>query len=151
MADYSQSISNTVNVFGMAPSEKWGSMVWGVDDWGQDSDLVTATIKVLTGSFTATDSYSLGFGKNLSDSLSVDTYDLDIFLQDADGYYKVFIKPTTDGEELVITGWTACAKSSTTWTPCDEVSLTFTGTPLLAESGLYLLAEDGEYLFAEAS
>jgi hypothetical protein len=48
MADLTQTISNSIGVYGASPTNLWNSMVWGTDNWGTNNDLVKTIGKVYT-------------------------------------------------------------------------------------------------------
>ena len=39
MADFTKTFVNSITFFGGAKANRWGSMVWGVDNWGTTADL----------------------------------------------------------------------------------------------------------------
>ncbi len=48
MASFVITITGQVTVFGSADTEKWGELVWGVDNWAIDNDMEFVIEKVLT-------------------------------------------------------------------------------------------------------
>jgi hypothetical protein len=66
MADFTQTISNTMNLIGPTERNVWGTMDWG-DNWGTDKDMLLSIFKHLgsVGTITASDAYFLAYFKRL--------------------------------------------------------------------------------------
>ena len=111
MANYSVTISNTVNVFGPESTNKWGGSwgaVWGNFLWGYgNSDLDTRVVKLLEESLSLTDSVTVSvyFYKVISETLNPTTDMGSETLQDGSGYYYVFPDNTTDAENRDFPTW----------------------------------------------
>lgn len=119
MADFNITVSNQLNVFSESPSSKWGDMTWGVDFWGDSSkDLNTIIEKYLTNSVSLDNTLTptAQFNLTVSDSLTVTSETTYESLQDADGYYYQFIKPTSDADQRQLTTWTEATPDTETWT-----------------------------------
>lgn len=116
MADHSISISDGVSVFGLAPSNKWGTLVWGEGNWGgDDNGLIKVVEKPISETQTVEDDLYKAVKKYLAETQSVSAAQTDTELTDGSGYNYVFPGPTTDAEEQVMTDWTQDS-ASTTWT-----------------------------------
>jgi hypothetical protein len=124
LADYSVSISNSINCFGPAPSTKWGvgsvyTMTWGVSKWGEGTiDLETHTERTIT-------MQSLTFGgglmslepiKVLSNTFDFTSETTSEDLRTANGYYYQFTRPTTDAESRNQSTYTTGSAGSTLYT-----------------------------------
>jgi hypothetical protein len=123
VADHVISISNSLNLFGPAPSTKWGegspyTMTWGTSKWGEGTeDLIVSVEKYLGNEITASDAYfkeaahAVNFGE-ISSTFEMSSESL----LDGSGYYYVFRKPSTDAENQVITTYASGSVASVTWT-----------------------------------
>ena len=47
MADFTQTVTNTIQVFGSADTENWNEIVWGTDNWAADDDMEFEITKLL--------------------------------------------------------------------------------------------------------
>lgn len=127
MADHTISISNSLNVFGAGPSSNWNEHNWGEFKWGEGTeDMIHGIFKVISNSQSIADTYALKLNKLISESLSIDSAIPEQYLKDAEGYYYLFTKPTTDAEERSdaswsdadigdVATWTCQTAGSTTW------------------------------------
>ena len=120
MASFSVSLNNSLNLFGIAPTDNWNAYNWNAFIWGEGTQgLETIVTKVL-------DSGSATFDSSLSLSLqAVATLDNDLTftgdmysesVSDGSGYNVVFAGNTTNGENRPGTTYTAGSAGSTTWT-----------------------------------
>ena len=157
MADFSKTLSNSINLFGASPSSKWGDD-WGSFLWGEGTELTTLTIKVLDGSITISESYTYTaqFLRQFNTTLSIDTYDLDLFLYDKPtDWYCLFRKPTNDGEEQVQSDYELVDFDQPSWTDVDDevpdVGTGPTADGLQLESGDFILLESGDYILLEGA
>ena len=129
MADYSQTITNTLTLFGDSPSTKWGAgspytMTWGTSKWGEGTeDLPVAVVKGFPETITVTDSLSKATIHVVDVGSLAPTYEgVEETLQDGSGYYYVFPKPTTDSDERNNPSYTSSTAGSQSWT-CASVSV----------------------------
>lgn len=125
MADYTQTITNSFQVFAPGPTSEWGSMEWGTDDWGGGDDQKAEVHKFLADSLTLTDVWSNVATWNVIvlNELAGITSDVpDITQVDADGYYHVFRSDTTDAADRATTTYTEEATSGTSWTAASDSS-----------------------------
>lgn len=107
MADFTQTITNTMQIMGVSPGSLWNVAVWGTDLWGVDEDVWTDTDHQITESISLSDSVfkdvelTINFGTiTLSDALNP------INLKVDDVWREVFIGPTDEAEDRSITTWT---------------------------------------------
>jgi len=88
VADYTKTISNSLNLFGLNPSSKWGeanypyTMVWGTTKWGEGSFAQVFSIE-----------------KFIDDSVTVDT----TLIKEAQKLIENSISPTEDMYSEVLT------------------------------------------------
>lgn len=125
MVDYAQTITNDIQLFAAEPTNKWNSIVWGTDNWGYGSDVVTDTHHYLddTQDLTLTSEVIAAFTTTISfGSLSMDT-DLDgQTLVDSAGFYHVFVGNTTEGEDRVLTDYTEVDGTTASWSAVSHPS-----------------------------
>ena len=129
MADFSISIANSLNTFGPAPADTWGSKLWNAFLWGEGSEDLQVFINLIvaTSALSLDTSISTLFEVyvTISNSLAPTA---DMFLEglsDGSGYNYVFASNTTDGEGRTFpvyapvsdgTGsWTEATAAVTTW------------------------------------
>jgi hypothetical protein len=117
LADLSISLSESINVFGLAPSTKWNEFSWGSGKWGEGTNGIFKQVgKYITDSEAATDSVSKSTGKYIADSETVTMVETNTELRDGSGYSYVFPGGASDAEEQVITDFTRQSNGSTAWT-----------------------------------
>lgn len=138
MADHNISISNSLNTFGPAPSDKWNDWNWNAFKWGEGTEDLQVFVNLIvnTSSLSPTSEMYFGFMHMLdigSTALtsSVDPYlytgitignDLSVLadmysesLQDNRGYYYVFADRTTEAENRFNPTYTENDATNTTW------------------------------------
>lgn len=143
MADFTQTITGGVNVFGQADVELWGTLVWGTDDWANDDDMEFQIEKVYTTpvsisvaqTFDATHSYTspvtvsvantFDVGKLYTSTANVSSTFTTIVQTDEAGYSVVYPSRTTNIVSLASGGFTHIASASdgfTTFTTANSVT-----------------------------
>ncbi len=126
MADYSTTISNSLYVFGPAPSNKWNAYNWNAFRWGEgNTPLVKVDLKVLSESLTLTDSVSKVPSRVIENTLSPTTAMSLESLTDAEGYYRVFPGGVTDAVDRAIPSWSQGSAGSTTWASSSTTATTW--------------------------
>ena len=99
MANFAQTVSNTLNVLGASPPNYWGVMDWG-DNWGVSEDLATSFEKWLQSeSMSLSDAWSKNYSILKVNSISLSHF-LDICKR-YEIYCKVWTGPTSNGAEAV--------------------------------------------------
>jgi hypothetical protein len=124
LADLSITVSNQLNVFGAAPSDKWGAFNWNAFTWGDGTaDLGVHVVKLISETLTP-DSAMGGFSVVMlvSDSLTPTSEMTSETLRDAAGYSYVFPDRTTDAENRDFVTWTAGSTGTVTWTASSTTS-----------------------------
>jgi hypothetical protein len=117
LADHTKTISESINVFGLAPSTKWNEFSWGTGKWGEGSSGLFKVIgKFLVETQASTDAIYRHTIKRLTETQSVTMIETDTKLTDGSGYSYVFPGGATDAEEQVITDFTRQSAGSTSWT-----------------------------------
>lgn len=130
MADYSISISNSLNVFGPAPSDLWNERAWNSFLWGEGSNdlqvIVTKYIENLTElSLDSSVSAYAYFNMTLDNSLAPDADMYSESVSDGSGWSYVFPSNVTDGESRFTPTYTEAAAASTTWTSATVATTTW--------------------------
>lgn len=119
MADFTKTISNSINAFGLGPSTKWGStynMVWGSSKWGEGTlEIQTDVVKSLSETVTVSDSLSKSISKPFSFEITSTFEGTQQNLTDAAGYYWIFPGGVTDADERASTTYTEGTAASTSW------------------------------------
>lgn len=122
MADFTKTITNSIQCFGAGPSSQWGVMQWnsgGTYKWGEGTvEIQQDFAKVLSPkTLTLSDTLSLvvDFNVTLSESLPSDFEASDETLSDQAGYSYVFRLPTTNAEDQIITSYTTDPDESTSY------------------------------------
>lgn len=99
MADLAQTVTNSINVFGASPTNKWGTMEWG-DLWGASEDLATSFEKgISAGSLTLFDFSYRNITITTGNSVSFSA-DLDI-CKKYEKWCLVWTGPTANGADAV--------------------------------------------------
>lgn len=132
MANFTKTVSNSVNVFGDGPSTKWGSanfpytMTWGTAKWGEGlttSDSINSIpfefVKNRGDSLGTTSTIGLAFFANvfISDALSPASDMSMESVTDGTGLWDyVFTGGSTNAEDTNISTWTAAGDDTTVYT-----------------------------------
>lgn len=140
MADYTKTITNSINLFGVGPSSKWGqsipiyTMTWGTTKWGEgtypqifsivkvassaiipDTTYTKSVVKLIEDSIAPTDVFSKGSTKLIENSFSVLSDNSSEEL--SNGVWKtVFVSDTTNAENRDFASWTSATRASSSFT-----------------------------------
>jgi hypothetical protein len=118
LADFSQTITNGIGVFGGAESNKWNAHLWGSFLWGEGTaDLAVSVGKFLSETLSLSDAFSKGASIVVSNALVPDGDMHFESLGDGGIYDYVFPGGTTDAEERASPTWTAPSTTAPSWTP----------------------------------
>jgi hypothetical protein len=132
LANFTQTITNSVRAFGGGPSTKWGqadfayTMTWGTANWGEGL-ATTDTINSIPFSFVnvvgisitpdSTISESVNAFRTISNNLSPDTDITGESLQDGSlNWYYVFSGGTTNANSSAVASWASSSGSSIVYT-----------------------------------
>jgi hypothetical protein len=120
---FSVTVTNSVNVFGAAPSNKWNAFNWNAFTWGDGTaDLSVQVVKGITNDLTTDSGINYLFVKGLSNTLSFDIDMRSEALYDSAGYFYVFTDRTTAGESRVFTTWASAAVTTLSWSASSTTS-----------------------------
>ena len=122
MADFTKTITNSVNLFGGSRTSKWGqanlpyTMTWGTTKWGEGTfSLVFDVQKIITNSISPTTEIIKGVQKVISESLSlVQTMSSETLTNGS--WRVVFISDTTNVQERDTATWSSQSASSVSYT-----------------------------------
>jgi hypothetical protein len=117
MAEFNATVSETLRVFGVAPSNKWGDYAWNAFLWGEGTAQVP--VYVFTGvseSQSSGDSTDSTVFVVVSEGCSPSLVLEHVNVLDEQGYYHVFPDRTTDGEGRDTPSWSSGAVTSASWT-----------------------------------
>lgn len=122
MASFTKTITNSVRVFGLNPSSKWGqanapyTMTWGTTKWGEGTfPQVFKAGKVITDSVVTDTSIAKASSKLIENSMVISIDPVSEKL--AAGIWDVvFISNTTEAEDRDTTSWSAPNSSATSFT-----------------------------------
>lgn len=129
MADFSQTISNTIGLFGGAQPDLWGAFLWGAFLWGEGTnDLETQYVKNLTSEvLTLSDVYEISAQINriLENDLVMDADMESEKLSDGSGYYLVYPNDVTEAEDRSFASYTSGVAASNSWSSATVSSTTW--------------------------
>jgi len=118
LADLSQNISNSLNLFGGAPANQWGAITWGVDDWGYGANSTLLRFTKLVANAQASDTAitkSGNFVRTIENTQGLSSAPDALYLQDGSGYFYIAPNNTTDLEERYTPDWTAGSDPADGW------------------------------------
>jgi len=127
LTDFTKTISNDINCFGIEPSNKWGAIDWG-DDWGEGAnDLICHVLRTISNSVTPSWDLNIRFTRTISLGSIAGLFDMGSqYLTDPNGYYRLFQGNVTDANERSSNvfaeqsdpddNFTSLTAASTTWT-----------------------------------
>jgi hypothetical protein len=148
MANYNITISNSLNTFGLAPSDKWNDWNWNAFKWGEGTEDLQVFINLIvntsalaptsdmyfrfmhmldigsTALTSAIDAY-LYTGISISNSLSITGDMLSETLMDSAGYNYVFSGQTTNAEDRFSPTYASQTANTTTWASAAASSTTW--------------------------
>lgn len=124
MADFTQTVTDSMNLFGGGPSTKWATnaagtytMTWGTSKWGEGTeDVLQAVTNLITNTQTLSEPV-LAFDtiKVIDDSITGTSDSPDQSLLSG-GYYYVFPSNQTDADNQFSPTYTSASVGSVTWT-----------------------------------
>lgn len=131
MADFSIAISNSVNVFGVEISTRWGqsefpyTMVWGTSLWGYGYTTVLDVQKLIDNSISPDTTIINETTKLISESITPAFETSSETIKNGIWNY-VFTNNTTEAEERDSTSWSSATASSVSYTSLTATSTTWT-------------------------
>ncbi len=124
MVDFNKTIVNRLNLFGIAPSDKWGvSSTWGAFLWGEGTvTSVQLVTKVISESLTIDSVINKTPYLTIINSISLDADMTGESLIDGNGYYYNFPDRTTEAEDREDTTYTSGTTSTSGWVETSQGS-----------------------------
>lgn len=119
MTAFNITISERLNLFGGAPSDKWSEYNWNAFLWGEGTNKTLASAQILlTDSQPLTDALTTEtqFNRTVSETLAVAGAPSSEVLRDGAGYVYVFPSNATDGEARDPVDWTSGTTAQGSWT-----------------------------------
>lgn len=121
MADFSITITNSVRVFGIEESTKWGqtagTMTWGTSLWGQGFTVICQPVILITNSITPTWEYAGNYFSKLFNAGSVSpTFEMSSEVLKNGVWSYVFASDTTEAEGRDFPTWSSGSASSVSFT-----------------------------------
>lgn len=108
MADFTKTISNSVNFFAGEPSSKWGEWAWGSFKWGYGTNDLPEAITHLISESISPDSAVYKQPMHLiSESLSITGDPSFEGVGDGSGYYYGFVSNTDNAENRASVTYTS--------------------------------------------
>lgn len=112
MANYSQTVANSLRLFGEGPASQWAQYNWGSFNWGEGTTDMIHTVEKVIANAQASDTAVMKEQAHLiAESLSPTSEMTDEQVFDGSGYNYVFRSSVTNAESRTIPTW---AQSSTT-------------------------------------
>lgn len=106
MANLTNTVTNSLSLYGIKPTNRWNVMQWESNKWGSgDQDLKQAMTKSLGESLVSTSAVGKFQTKRINETISVDSDASNMLLIDRNGWLRVFPKPTTDSDKRANTVW----------------------------------------------
>ena len=122
MADFTKTISNSVNAFGGGPSSKWGeanypyTFTWGTTKWGEGTFSIVFSVEKLIENSTAPDTTLIFEVEKLVSEAFTASGDMSGEAL-SDGLWNyVFTSDTTEGEQRDSANWSDTSQASTSYT-----------------------------------
>jgi len=123
MADFSQSITNSVQCFSEGPSTKWGdangypyTMAWGVSTWGEGYSLPVDFIKVIDNSVVSDTTIMKEVVHIWGETVTIQAFEATVENLTQGIWYYVFPDRTTNAEDRDFATWTSATVSDVTFT-----------------------------------
>lgn len=118
MADFTKTISNSLNVFGLEQTTKWGTVVGGTGFWGYGTETTALGFeKNISESVTVSNSVAIEAGMflTISNTVTLDSETTDQTLKESAGYSYVFLRPSLDADERNLSAFESVSRASTSW------------------------------------
>lgn len=127
MADYTITITESLNMFGGGPTSLWNSYNWGSFNWGEGTaDVITSTNHLVSETVTFTDSIvSKVIGKLVSETLTPTDAIAAEYLQDGSGYNYLFPSNTTNHVDQSIPSYTVGSTPDNSWSEDSDPNSTW--------------------------
>lgn len=127
MTDFTQTVNESLNVFGGAISDNWNAYNWGAFKWGEGTNtIIVDTDNYIAESEAPTDSIdSLDSIVVIPESISVAGDPTSETLSDGSGYDYVFPSNQTNHENQSLATYTAGSNPNNSWSSANAGSTTW--------------------------
>lgn len=127
MTAFIKTITCSVNIFGVSPSDKWNQYNWAAFKWGEGTnDTAVYVNHVLGNTLTLDSALTKAPGIHLrAQTLSVGVDMSSEGVRDTHGYSRVFPDRTTQGESRTFTTWATPASASVSWSQATPTTTTW--------------------------
>lgn len=119
MADFSIAINNSLNLFGLADTDKWNAYNWNAFIWGEGTlDSEQLVDKTITAGSIGSDSAIttiVDFLLSFTNSIGSEADMFSEGLTDGSGYSYVYPDDVTDAESRYFPTYSSQSVASTTW------------------------------------
>lgn len=127
MADHTQTITNSMGVFGGSEPTLWNDFLWGTGLWGYTNEIIDDVDKgPFVETITLTDGISKHVELTIGDSLTL-TGSIESIMKSWGIWDTVFTRPTTDGDSKVFDDSTRVSDPSDDFTQVADGSTPWTG------------------------
>lgn len=117
MANFTVTISDSLNLLGIQPSNKWNVLQWGTDTWGAGSNGELQDVDHLVPEgLSLSEDLTYNPNKLMTNTLGFSSAIDLITLVDSAGYYHVFPGGVTDAEAMISTSWSENSATTPTYT-----------------------------------
>jgi hypothetical protein len=117
LANFTKTISNSLNLFGCSPSSKWGAWNWNAFKWGEGTADLPVDVTHLISEVLTLDStipqHVVEFV--LSVSLAIISANESEYLTDGSGYNYVFPSDVTNHENQTLASYTVGSGPTDNW------------------------------------
>src|SRR3990167_5823929 len=117
MADHTITISNSLNLFGGSPSSLWNAYNWGAFKWGEGTvNVIWDLDHLISNSLTLDSAVIKDSEKVISNTLTVSSEMTEEYVQDANGYFYIYVPGVTNAESRASGTYTSGTVSAVSWT-----------------------------------
>lgn len=119
MTQFNFTVSERVNVFGVAPTDVWNAYLWNAFKWGEGTAPLPLGIALgiaESQASTATVAMVAGFAISVAETQASTAAVEDVFVRDENGYLYVFPDRATDFEDRDEPSWTTSSTTAASWT-----------------------------------
>lgn len=130
MAAFTKTINESINVFGLEPTNKWATVKWGQKWAYKNAEIVHRIYQSLNdaaiaNTITISDSMYVKAVKVITETISFSEALDEIELTDSAGYNYIFTTPTDNSEDAPITSWGSSSDPSTSYVTVSRPSTTW--------------------------
>lgn len=126
MADLTQTINESLNLFGGAPTNFWNSYNWNAFKWGEGTNTqIVDTDNLILESETLSDVMYLASEPYIEETISSTGDTSSRTLQDGSGYYYIFPSGVTNADNQSLASFVSGTTPSGTWTSASAGSTTW--------------------------